>query len=176
MQDMDNTNKKAANENSELLRQLEELENNISMMQKTKIQLTNQLEEAKRLCDEESKERQSLMGRFRTLEHEFDGTSVVYEEEKVAKEDLARQCQKAEQDALFWRLKFEQDGIAKIEELEHTKLKLQARLAECESTVENVGSKLDNLEKSKAKLQAEIEDLGAHVDAASTKANQMEKR
>ena len=176
LQDMDNTNKKSANENSDLLRQLEELESNISMMQKTKIQLNNQLEEAKRLCDEESKERQSLMGRFRTLEHEFDGTSVVYEEEKVAKDDLARLCSKAEQDALFWRLKFEQDGIAKIEELEHTKLKLQARLAECESTVENVGSKLDNLEKSKAKLQAEIEDLGAYVDAASTKANQMEKR
>ena len=60
--------------------------------------------------------------------------------------------------------------------MEHTKLKLQARLAECESTVENVGSKLENLEKSKAKLQADIEDLGAYVDAASTKANQMEKR
>ena len=58
---------------AELLRQLEEFDANISALQKTKIQLTNQLEEAKRLCDEESKERQSLMGRFRTLEHEFDG-------------------------------------------------------------------------------------------------------
>ena len=115
LQDMDNTNKKSANENSDLLRQLEELESNISMMQKTKIQLNNQLEEAKRLCDEESKERQSLMGRFRTLEHEFDGTSVVYEEEKVAKDDLARLCSKAEQDALFWRLKFEQDGIGNVQ-------------------------------------------------------------
>merc|ERR1712226_68513 len=101
------------------------------------------------------------MGRYRTLEHEYDGTDAVYEEEKVAKDDLARLCKKAEEDANFWRLKYEQDGIAKIEELEHTKLKLQARLAECESTVENVGSKLENLEKSKAKLQADIEDLGA---------------
>ena len=45
----------------------------------------------------------------------------------------------------------------KIEELEHTKLKLQARLAECESTVDNLSTKLDNLEKSKVKLQTEIE-------------------
>ncbi|MGB2023931.1 MAG: hypothetical protein ACPHT7_03150, partial [Litorivicinaceae bacterium] len=155
---------------------MEELDANISVLQKTKIQLTNQLEEAKRMCDEESKERQSLMGRFRTLEHEFDGTSAVYEEEKIAKEDLARLCQKAENDAHFWRLKYEQDGIAKIEELEHTKLKLQARLAECESTVDNLSNKLDSLEKSKIKLATEIEELGGHVDAASAKANQMEKK
>ena len=57
------------------------------------------------------------------------GTSVVYEEEKIAREDLARLCQKAENDANFWRLKYEQDGVAKIEELEYTKLKLQARFA-----------------------------------------------
>jgi len=42
--------------------------------------------------------------------------------------------------ALF---KYERDGVAKIEELENTKLKLQARLAECEGTVEN----LVNLQK-----------------------------
>ena len=70
---------------------------------------------------------------------------------------MARLCQKAENDANFWRLKYEQDGVAKIEDLEHTKLKLQARLAECESTVDNLSTKLDNLEKSKVKLQTEIE-------------------
>ena len=63
---------------AELLRQLEEFDANISALQKTKIQLTSQLEEAKRLCDEESKERQSLMGRFRTLEHEFDGNYTLF--------------------------------------------------------------------------------------------------
>jgi hypothetical protein len=67
---------------------LEELDVTISMLQKTKIQLNNTLEEAKRLCDDESKERQSLMGRYRTLEHEYDGTDAVYEEEKVAKMTL----------------------------------------------------------------------------------------
>ena len=55
-------------------------------------------------------------------------------------------------------------------------MKLQARLAECESTVDNLGTKLDNLEKSKAKLQSEIEDVSVHVEAAAAKANQMEKR
>ena len=65
LRDMDLQNQKSASENSELLKHLEELDVTISMLQKTKIQLTNTLEEAKRLCDDESKERQSLMGRYR---------------------------------------------------------------------------------------------------------------
>ena len=81
------------------------LAGNISNMNKMKIQLTNQLEDAKRQCDDEAKERQSLLGRYRNLEHEFDGTNVVYEEEVGAKQDAARQCQKAEDDANHWRRK-----------------------------------------------------------------------
>jgi hypothetical protein len=51
---------------------------------------------------------------------------------------------------------YEKDGVAKIEELENTKLKLQARLAECEGTVENLNTKLIQLEKSKAHLQQQV--------------------
>ena len=105
LQDMELGNRKMASENSELIRQLEEVDANISIMQKAKIQLTNQLDDAKRLCDEEARERQSLMGRYRNLEHEYDGNLAVYEEEVAAKEDLARQCQKAEADANLWRMK-----------------------------------------------------------------------
>ena len=43
--------------------------------------------------------------------------------------------------------------LTRIEELENTKMKLQARLAECEGTVDNLNNKLVNLEKSKAQLQ-----------------------
>jgi uncharacterized coiled-coil protein SlyX len=49
--------------------------------------------------------------------------------------------------------------VAKIEELENTKLKLQARLAECEGTVENLNTKLIQLEKSKAHLQQQVNSL-----------------
>ena len=45
-------------------------------------------------------------------------------------------------------------SLSRIEELENTKMKLQARLAECEGTVENLNNKLISLEKSKAQLQA----------------------
>jgi hypothetical protein len=49
---MDMSNKKAISENSDLLRQLEDLDSNLSMLQKVKIQLSNQLEDAKRACEE----------------------------------------------------------------------------------------------------------------------------
>ena len=125
------------------------------------------------------------------------GLSTVLEEELTSKENLTRQCQRAEAEvtdcnydnndetydndddhryqddvqANNWRLKFEKEGVAKIEDLESTKMKLQvkmvmvmvmvmkytdlskARLAECEVTVESLNSKLMQLEKSKAQLQ-----------------------
>ena len=105
LQDMELLNKKMISENSELVQQLEEVDANIAIMQKAKIQLTNQLDDAKRICDEEARERQSLLGRYRNLEHEYDGNLAVYDEEVAAKEDLARQCQKAEADANMWRTK-----------------------------------------------------------------------
>jgi len=43
--------------------------------------------------------------RYRTLEHEYDGTNAVYEEELAAKDHLTRQCQKAEAEANLWRLR-----------------------------------------------------------------------
>jgi predicted nuclease with TOPRIM domain len=61
-------------------------------------------------------------------------------------------------------LQFEVDGIMKIEDLENSKLKLQARLTECEGTVHNLNGKLIQLEKGKAQLQADIETMSNSVD------------
>ena len=81
------------------------------------------------------------------------GLSTVLEEELTSKENLTRQCQRAEAEvtdcnhdnddtydddddhryqndvqANNWRLKFEKEGVAKIEELESTKMKLQVKM------------------------------------------------
>jgi uncharacterized coiled-coil protein SlyX len=63
--------------------------------------------------------------------------------------------------------------VAKIEELEHTKLKLQARLAECEGTVENLNTKLVQLEKSKSLLQQQIEEMSNHLDHVNIRNSQV---
>merc|ERR1712088_54289 len=73
-------------ENADLLRQLQELNANASLMTKTKSALVSALDEQKAIADNE------------------------------AKENLARQLNKALGDADMWKQKYEIDGIAKAEE------------------------------------------------------------
>jgi myosin heavy chain 6/7 len=57
LNDFDSAKKKLSIENSDLLRQLEEAESQVSQLSKLKISLTTQLEDTKRLADEESRVR-----------------------------------------------------------------------------------------------------------------------
>ena len=64
----------------------------------------------------------------------------------------------------MWRQKYELDGLAKTEELEMAKLKLQARLSESQNMIEQLNQKLDQLEKRKAKLQTDATDMSVMLD------------
>merc|ERR1711902_38278 len=57
-----------------------------------------------------------------------------------------------------------------------TKTKLQARLSECQGTIEQLQLKAAQIEKSKLKLQADIEQMAAQADAAHLLNNSMEKK
>merc|ERR1712106_398623 len=63
---------KVANENSELFRIVGDLDNNLNIIAKSKSALGAQLNDVKALCDNEARERQLLLGKFRNLEHEVD--------------------------------------------------------------------------------------------------------
>merc|ERR1711899_59464 len=65
--------RKIAAENADLLRQLQEMENSANMLAKVKSQLVSQLDEARQIADDEAKERNSLLGKFKNLEHELEG-------------------------------------------------------------------------------------------------------
>lgn len=135
--DYEAQNKRMTSENANLFTKLEELLGNASMLQKVKAQLQSQLDDVKRMADDEAKERQSLLGRFRTLEHEYDGVRGHMDDEIQQKEEVGRQLNKTIGEVNHWRAKYEQEALARIEELETTKVKLQARLAEAEATMEN---------------------------------------
>jgi myosin heavy chain 6/7 len=79
-------------------------------------------------------------------------------------------------DCDLWRLKYEQDALVRIEDLENTKVKLQARLAECESTMTNLNNKLMALDKSKDATGKEIDEMTSRVDQANVLHNQAEKK
>ncbi|XP_050298493.1 myosin heavy chain, muscle isoform X34 [Anthonomus grandis grandis] len=176
LNDFDAAKKKLSIENSDLLRQLEEAESQVSQLSKIKVSLTTQLEDTKRLADEESRERATLLGKFRNLEHDLDNIREQVEEEAEAKADIQRQLSKANAEAQLWRQKYESEGIARSEELEEAKRKLQARLAEAEETIESLNQKVVALEKTKQRLATEVEDLQLEVDRANAIANAAEKK
>merc|ERR1712032_1011829 len=163
-------------ENADLLRQLQELAANASLMTKTKSALVSALDEMKGTADHEAKERVSLLGKYRNMEHMADGLKENYDEEVCAKENLARQLNKALGDADMWKQKYEIDGIAKAEELEMAKMKLQARLSESQAMIEQLTLKLAQLEKAKAKASTDAADMAQALDQAQILNLAMEKK
>merc|ERR1711962_654819 len=100
---------------------------------KVRDSLKSALEEQKRICDDEARERVSLLSKFRNLEHEYDGLREQYGEEVLSRENSENQLKKAHVEVDIARHKYEVDGLQKAEELEMSKLKLQARLAEAQN-------------------------------------------
>merc|ERR1719369_2289327 len=76
----------------------------------------------------------------------------------------------------MWRQKYEKEALAKAEDLEMAKMKMQARLAEAQGTIEQMNAKLFQLERARGKLQGEIEEVAAQADQAHILNNAMEKK
>merc|ERR1712027_37993 len=133
--------RKIAAENGDLLRVAGDINNNLMMIQKVKASLTANLEEAKSVADNEARERGLLLGKYKNMEFELDGVKEHLDEEVSSREEVGRQIKKAEGEATQWRCKYENDAVAKAEDLEMTKMKLSARLTEAESSIENMNSK-----------------------------------
>ena len=70
------------------------------------------------------------------MEHMADGLKENYDEEVCAKDNLARQLNKALGDADMWKQKYEIDGIAKAEELEMAKVNYLYLLSTKETKME----------------------------------------
>merc|ERR1719384_1222072 len=174
--DMENGKRKIASENADHLRHLQELENNANMLLKLKIQLQSQLDEAKKVADDEARERLALHGKFKNVEHELEGTRELLDEESSGKDDILRQVAKSVQESDLWRSKYETECLAKGEELEMSKTKLQARLSEAQGTIEQLNAKLLQVEKAKGKLAGDIEQMATMADQAQVLNSSMEKK
>merc|ERR1712165_174605 len=174
--DFESQKRRLAAENGDLLRVAGDINNNVNMMNKMKSSLLAALDEAKHNADAEARERQLMLGKFKNVEHELDGLKEQLDGETADGEDVGRQTNKAESEAAMWRQKYETDAVAKAEGLEMTKMKLQARFTEAESTIENLQGKLAQIDKAKAKLDAEIADMNVSLDHAQILNNTMEKK
>merc|ERR1712218_400563 len=170
------TKNKIANENGELLRIVGDLENSLNMLAKAKAALSAQLNDTKALCDNEARERQLLVGKFRNLEHEVDVAKEALDEEAAGRDNILRLNAKAEGDAAAMRQKYEQDAVAKAEELEMVKMKLTARNTEAEAAIDNLNAKLAQIDKAKSKIQQEITEMAPNLDQAQVVNAAMERK
>merc|ERR1712021_75781 len=148
---------KISNENGDLLRVVGDLENNLNISAKSKSALSAQLRDVKSLCDNEARERQILLGKFKNLEYELDGAKETLDEEAAARENTLRLC-------------------AKAEELEMTNMKLKARLTEADAAVDNLQAKFSQIEKARGKISGEIGEMTTVLDQAQTLFAAMERK
>merc|ERR1712158_133207 len=158
---------KIANENGELLRIVGDLENNLNMLAKAKSALAAQLNDVKALCDNEARERQLLLGKYRNLEHELDGAKEALDEEVAGRENILRLNAKAEGDAAAMRQKYEQEAVAKAEELEMTKSKIQIEVNEMSTNLDQAQVVNAAMERKAKQFDKTITEMKGKVDRLS---------
>merc|ERR1712106_556185 len=163
-------------ESSEIVRQLEEVDAQNSQLSKLTVTLGAQLDDVTKLAGDENRERTTLLGKYRNLEHDLDNIKQQYQEEAETKDDLYRNLQRADQEANMYRARFETDGMQKADEIEAGRLKLSARLDETEQQIEQLTFKHNNYEKIKLRLASELESVRMENDRASAAAATAEKK
>merc|ERR1712029_588958 len=176
LNEADSSRKKLQVENQDLTRQIEETEAAIAALGKNKISLTTQLEDTKRMGDAEARDRASLLSKFKSLNTELESLKDRIDEENEKKSDALKGLSKAQAEVQLWRSKYETEGLGRVDELEGSKAKIMARLAEAEETVESLNQKVASTEKTKHRLETDLEDLQLEYERVHAAAIITEKR
>merc|ERR1712158_251093 len=164
LNDADSTKKKLLVESQDLSRQIEETENAIGALQKNKISLGTQLEDTKKLGDGEARDRAALLTKFKSLVSESENLRMKIDEESEKKNDVLKAVSKAQSEIQLWKSKYETEALGRIDELEGSKHKLAAKVAEAEENIESLNSKIGSAEKSAARMNSELEELAMEYE------------
>merc|ERR1712158_39995 len=176
LNEAESTKKRLQVENQDLNRQIEELENAIANMNKAKISVPTQLEDTKSLSDAESKDRASLLTKYKMMSTDLKNLREKLENEAMRKSDALKALSKAQAETQLWKSRFETEGMGRIEELEGARNKLQAKIVENEELVDVLTTKVANAEKSKGRQAADLDDLSMEYERIHAAALITEKR
>merc|ERR1719239_1111419 len=153
---------------------LDELARALNEADSTKKKL--QVENTKRLADGEARDRASLLTKYKNLSTEAENLRMKIDEEAEKKNDVLRAFSKAQAEIQLWRSKFETEAMGRIDELEGSKHKLSARVAEAEENIESLNAKIASAEKSKHRMDAELEEVSMEYERTHAAAVITEKR
>merc|ERR1711923_628012 len=176
LNEADSQKKRLEVEKQDLERQIEEGENAMAQLNKTKISLTTQLDDTKRLGDAEARDRSALLAKFKNLTTELEAVKEKIEDEHQRKSDALKGLSKAQAEIQLWRSRYETEGLGRVDELEVSRNKLQARIQEAEENVESLNVKIANGEKSRSRMQADLEELSMDYERTHAAAIITEKR
>merc|ERR1712029_442767 len=176
LNEADSQKKRLDVEKQDLERQIEEGENAMASLNKSKISLTTQLEDTKRMGESEGRDRSALLSKFKNLSTELQNTRERIEDEHQRKSDALKALSKAQAEIQLWRSRFETEGMGRVDELEMSRNKLQARIQEAEENVESLNVKIANSEKSRARMQSDLEELSMDYERTHAAAIITEKR
>merc|ERR1719295_2311034 len=176
LNEAESTKKRLQVENQDLTRQIEELEAAIANMNKGKISVTTQLEDTKALADAEAKDRAALLTKFKMFSTDLENLREKLENEAMRKSDAMKALSKAQAEIQLWKSRYETEGTGRIEELESSRSKLQAKIVENEELVDVLQTKVANAEKSKGRLGSDLDDISMEYERVHAAALITEKR
>merc|ERR1739846_37948 len=176
LNEADSQKKRLDVEKQDLERQIEEGEAAMANLNKNKISLTTQLEDTKRLGDAEARDRSAMLSKFKNLNTELENLRERIDDEHQRKSDALKALSKAQAEIQLWRSRYETEGLGRVDELESSRNKLQARIAEAEETVDSLQQKIANAEKSKGRMQSDLEEISMEYERTHAAAIITEKR
>jgi len=176
LNEADSQKKRLDVEKQDLERQIEEGEAAMASLNKNKISLTTQLEDTKRLGDAEARDRSAMLSKFKNLSTELENLRERIDDEHQRKSDALKALSKAQAEIQLWRSRYETEGLGRVDELESSRNKLQARIAEAEETVDSLQQKIANAEKSKGRMQSDLEEISMEYERTHAAAIITEKR
>merc|ERR1711874_428198 len=176
LNEADSQKKRLDVEKQDLERQIEEGEAAMANLNKNKISLTTQLEDTKRLGDAEARDRSAMLSKFKNLSTELENLRERIDDEHQRKSDALKALSKAQAEIQLWRSRYETEGLGRVDELEASRNKLQARIGEAEETVDSLQQKIANAEKSKGRMQSDLEEISMEYERTHAAAIITEKR
>lgn len=175
-QDLNGIKARLTQENFELQRSVQDLDSQNAGLSKAKAQLQHQLDDFKNKYDEEVRVRNSLTIQINNLTIEIDNISARLEEEAESNSSLKAQLSNAQAELQRLRSKYDKDMMAKTEELEDFKRRLNARLAELEDAAENARLRAAKFEKEKNRLTIEIREITIELETSNANVMDLSKR
>merc|ERR1712115_186286 len=176
LNEAESSKKRLQVENQDLSRQIDELEAAIANMNKGKISVTTQLEDTKSLANAESKDRSSLLTKYKMMATDLENFREKLENENARKSDALKALSKAQAEIQLWKSRYETEGMGRVEELEAARGKLQAKIVESEELVDVLTTKVANAEKSKTRMTADLDDISMEYERVHAAALITEKR